>query len=84
MDEQGMKQVAKAFIVNDPYFPDRDTDEGLWELFKKRYLEQSQIMVAETTYPELPRQFIDLVLTGRKAKRMKAEAAGLRSAGDYV
>ncbi|TQN69911.1 hypothetical protein CSHISOI_05435 [Colletotrichum shisoi] len=67
MDEAGIKQACKSFWRNDPYYPrpggDNQADQGLWDVFRDRFLEVSKRLLEGETEAvrRLPQQLIRLV-----------------------
>lgn len=49
MDEAGVEQAWRAFYRNDPYYPhpckDNSEDQRLWQVFRKRFLEASAVIL---------------------------------------
>lgn len=43
MDAQGVAQAAVAFWRNDPYYPRPGKDTHLWETFRDRYIQMSEV-----------------------------------------
>ncbi|KAL8724204.1 MAG: hypothetical protein Q9166_008082 [cf. Caloplaca sp. 2 TL-2023] len=72
MDELGVNQAAKAFYLNDPYFPrpGRKTsiEQTLWTVFKNHFLQASEaILGRESPEADLPGLWVALVeQEGRK------------------
>ncbi|KAK5029531.1 hypothetical protein LTS07_005993 [Exophiala sideris] len=65
MDDAGIEQAARAFLRNDPYFPrpaisPQHPDNVFWMVFRNRYLEYSQRLVAghDIAGLNLPEKFI--------------------------
>ena len=76
MDLKGVEQAVKRFFDNDPYYPlplaaTGSTDERLWKLFARRYLETN-----DQNCWNLPHRFIDGVVEAMHIRREReAEAA---------
>lgn len=69
MDDQGVTQVAIAFLRNDPFYPrpsaDGSRDQALWEGFRRRYLQTSfDILADEPQRLSLPEAFIGKIEKG--------------------
>ena len=63
--------AVKAFIENAPSYPrpgsPSHTDQWLWEIFKKRYLQRShEIADNDVKASKLPTKFIEGVIEKRK------------------
>lgn len=82
MDREVIDQAVKRFFDDDPYYARPlaatvSTDEGLWGLFSKRYLESSgNIIGADQECSVLPNDFIEKVVeVMRICLERKAQAA---------
>ena len=66
MNDDGARSAVRAFWINGPYYPRPvpagDPDEGLWTIFKKEYLAQSERSMDELARKgDLPARFIEEV-----------------------
>ncbi|KAE8356986.1 zinc finger protein-domain-containing protein [Aspergillus coremiiformis] len=59
--KNGMKQAAKAFWDNDPYYP-RPDNRDLWSDFKDQYLSESEALIRRK-HPQNANQLINLSKT---------------------
>ena len=61
------KKLVPAFLGNDPYYPRRQVDEGLWDEFCTSYLKASEVILRRKGVDEgvlgLPRRFLAEVLS---------------------
>ena len=85
MDEEGVHQAVKRFFDNDPYYPRPSaiigsTDERLWEVFAKRYLETSgSITGADKERRRLSFTFIEEVKESMRERLERKDKAAKRS-----
>lgn len=82
MDLKGVEQAVKRFFDNDPYYPlplaaTGSTDERLWKMFARRYLETNgSVTGADQNCWNLPHRFIDGVVEAMHiCREREAEAA---------
>ena len=90
MDEEGVATAAKAFFMNDPYFPcppfpgQLPRDGEMWEGFKRRYLEKSEKIV-DVENRRLPELMVkNLEAGGLKEAEKRREAVGRLEMGAYT
>jgi len=92
MDEDGIRDAAEAFMINDPYYPrPLDTSEGgrrLWSLFRDAYLESSERLLelqrAEgqvVKWQGLPEAFLEAIVEAQRHLVLKRERAHGSGAG---
>ncbi len=92
-NEHGVGMAVKAFIENAPYYPRPGspfhTDQWLWEIFKKRYLQRShEVADNDVNAFGLPMKFIEGVTEKRKqqmtnSSRSESKAESSGAAGGF-
>ena len=92
-NESGVAMAVKAFLENAPYFPrpgsPSHTDQWLWEIFMKRYLQRSyEVADNNVKAQKLPAKFIEGVVEKRtqqmtKSSRQESEAESSRAVGGF-
>lgn len=60
MDEDGVEQAARAFLINDPFYPRPKSNPALWAVFRDEYLKLSSTILTHRGqgYDSLPCLFV--------------------------
>lgn len=70
MDDTGVEQACKAFFKNDPFYPrpgsGRVADDGLWEIFKHRFMSTSRVILEQ-------KGMVDVSLAEKLVQRIEEE-----------
>lgn len=68
MDETGIKQAARSFLRNDPFYPrpggTNVSDQRLWHIFQSRFLETSSLILSEDaeSVRQLPAMLVEEII----------------------